>query len=127
MEIELKEIRDYIASIPPFDRLPMVQIEQLTQQVTIRYIRRGDALPPENIEQDRLYILRKGAVSLISRTGNLLGKLGEGDICTVFCMDQSSREKFSIQVDEDTLVYTINCEQLSQILKDQKKLLPLPL
>ncbi len=118
MDIELQEIRDYIASIPPFDRLPDELVEKLTQQVTIRYIRRGQPLPPDNVKQERLYLLRQGAVSLISKSGNLLGKLGEGDICTVFCMEKASQEKFDIHVDEDTLVYTIPCDKLSSIVKD---------
>jgi CBS domain-containing protein len=123
MEIELKEIRDFIVGIPPFDRLPIELVEQLTQQVTIRYIRRGQSLPPDNVQQDRLYLLRKGAVSLISKEGNLLGKLGEGDICTVFCMEKTSQEKFHIQVDEDTLVYTIPCDKLASIVKDHPSVL----
>jgi len=115
MEIELKEIRDFIAGIPPFDRLPNDLIEKITQQVSIRYIRRGFPLPPENIKQNRLYLLRKGAVSLLSKQAKLLGKLGEGDICTVFCMDNNS-EKFDIQVDEDTLVYTIPCDVMAELI-----------
>ena len=117
MDIELKEIRDFLASIPPFDRLPMELVESLTHESAIRYIRRGMPMPPENVKRNRLYIIRKGAISLNSYKGKLLGKLSDGDICTVFCMDEAL-EKFNIIVEEDTLVYSIPCEVLYKIVAD---------
>lgn len=115
MEIELKEIRDYLAGIPPFDRLDMDLVEKLTQKTSIRYLRRGSEMPPPNVTEQRLYIIRKGAIALYSQQDNLLGKLADGDICTVFCMEAPT-DKFIIKVEEDTLVYTIACDDLSYIL-----------
>ena len=115
MEIELQEVRDFIASIPPFDRLQPNAIDELVQEIAIRYFRTGSPLPPENVHQDRLYIIRKGALSLTSTKGNLLGKLGEADICTTFCIHETA-DKFQVSVDEDTLAYTIPCKKLAQIV-----------
>lgn len=117
MEIELKEIRDFLAGIPPFDRLPAPLVEKLTHETSIRYIRRGLPLPPENVTEDRLYLIRKGALALQSTQGKLLGKLSEGDICTVFCMS-GNFDKFIVEVEEDTLVYTIPCNTLYEIVQD---------
>ena len=122
VEIELKEIRDFLAGIPPFDRLPMALVEKLTHEISIRYIRRGFPLPPENVTQDRLYLVRKGVLSLQSTQGKLLGKLSEGDICTIFCMS-GDHEKFIVDVEEDTLVYTIPCETLYDIVRDHPTVL----
>ena len=107
MEIELKEIRDFLASIPPFDRLPISCINELTYKTAIRYLRRGSPLPPKSLTENRLYILRKGVVIIHSKKGNLLGKLSDGDICTFFCTE-GSHDKFVIDVEEDTLAYTIS-------------------
>jgi len=117
MEIELQEICDFISTIPPFDRLPLTVIESITKKITIRYIREGAALPPKDVTQDKLYIIRKGSVSLFSRTDKLLGKLGEGDICTAFCF-LDEKEKFNISVEEDTLVYTVACKTMKHALED---------
>jgi signal-transduction protein with cAMP-binding, CBS, and nucleotidyltransferase domain len=87
MDIELKEIRDFLASIPPFDRLPLTLVKQLTHETSIRYIRRGMPMPPRNVTPDRLYVIRKGAIAIQSTKGKLLGKLSDGDICTIFCME----------------------------------------
>ncbi|MBE9526054.1 MAG: hypothetical protein IME94_03680, partial [Proteobacteria bacterium] len=115
MEIELQEIADFVITIPPFDRLPAQIIAQLIKKISIRYIRRGADLAIEENTQNRLYLLRKGAVSLLSEKNQLLGKLGEGDICTAFCQLQEI-EKFTIHVEEDTLVYSISCQAMSVIL-----------
>ncbi len=117
MEIELQEISDFVSTIHPFEHLPQAIIAQLTKKMTIRYIRRGTIVPVEPTTQGRLYLLRKGAVSLLSEQQGLLGKLGEGDICTAFCQLLETI-KFSIHVEEDTLVYTIACQTLSVILQD---------
>jgi len=47
MEIELKEIRDFIAAIPPFDRLPQEKLDELTRRLSIEYVRRGRTVPSD--------------------------------------------------------------------------------
>jgi len=121
MEIELKEIRDFIASIPPFDRLPQTVVDSLTENSSIRYVRRNATFPPENINQSRLYLIRKGALSHYSKDDELLEKLSEGDLCTKHCFDSDKQSKLT--VDEDTLLYTVECEQLKEILKDHADVL----
>ncbi|RKZ77803.1 MAG: hypothetical protein DRQ35_07030, partial [Gammaproteobacteria bacterium] len=117
MEIELQEIADFVITIPPFDHLPAQIITQLIKKMSIRYIRRGTELLIEENIQNRLYLLRKGAISLLSEKNQLLGKLGEGDICTAFCQLQD-KEKFTIHVEEDTLVYSISCQAMTVILDE---------
>lgn len=116
MDAELKELHDFIASTPPFDRLPKDCIEELTTGITIRYLRSGLSLPPKDVSQHLLYIIKKGALSLYSNEGKLIGKLGEGDICSVFCT-QDEESIFNAKVDEDALLYTIPCGQLTNIMQ----------
>ena len=117
MEIELQEISDFLISIHPFHDLPQPVIEQLIKKITIRYIRRDSSFYKEFKTPDRLYLVRKGAVSLFSEQNKLLGKLGEGDLCTAFC-ELEKKVKFTIKVEEDTLVYTIECNAVSHILEN---------
>jgi CBS domain-containing protein len=118
MDVELQEIQDFLAGIPPFDRLPAEVLARMTRQLTIRYIRRGKQLPHEKESQALLYILRQGAVKLFSSEDNLVGMLGEGDVCTSFCMPNGS-EAFRVSVAEDTLVYAIPCHVLEEIVRDE--------
>ena len=122
MEIELKEIRDFIAAIPPFDRLDPGSIDRLVDKITIRYFRSGSALPPDNADEEQLYIIRKGALSLRSRKGTLLGKLGESDVCTSFCLADGG-DKFRVSVDEDTLAYTVDCDSLNTAVGNDSSVL----
>jgi CBS domain-containing protein len=116
MDIELQEIRDFIGGIPPFDRLPEDVLTRMTRALTIRYIRRGKAMPPDTDADPSLYILRQGAITLFSPEGNLVGMLGEGDVCTSFCMTDKD-VTFRIEVTEDTLVYVIPCLVLEEIVQ----------
>ncbi len=117
MEIELKEIRDFIAAIPPFDQLPSDVVDEVTHKINIQYLRDGNTLPIEGESQSHLYVISKGLISLHSKDNRLIGKLGEGDICTMFCME-TPIEGYTVKADEDTLLYAIPCVELADIVKD---------
>ncbi len=117
MEIELQEIRDFVALIPPFDQLPESVVDELTKKINIQYLRDGKSLPVDGQEKSQLYIIRKGLISLLSSDLQLMGKLGEGDICTMFCTEKGL-EEYSAEADEDTLLYGIPCVELTDIVKD---------
>jgi CBS domain-containing protein len=85
MEIELVEIRDFLAQRPPFDVLPEEQLNQLPKLLDIRYLRRTSAFPPVDAQRSYIYILRSGAVELLDEDIKLVEKLGEGDIYTTEC------------------------------------------
>ena len=121
MEIELREIRDFIAAIPPFDRLEEKLVDRLTGQVSIEYVRRGRPVPGDGQSGARLYIIRRGAIALYSRD-TLMGMLGEGDICTSFCAAELMPE-FRVQATEDTLLYSIPCDSLEQLVGDDPSVL----
>ena len=65
MEIELVEIRDFLAQRPPFDVLPEEQLNQLPKILDIRYLRRGSDFPPSDSDQSYIYIIRSGAIELL--------------------------------------------------------------
>jgi len=45
LEIELIEIRNFLALYPPFDRLDEPEMNRLPQQLQIRYFRQQSTLP----------------------------------------------------------------------------------
>lgn len=109
MEIELVEIRNFIASHHPFDALSDELLNYLPKKLTIRYFRQGSAFPGQHNEKDCLYIIRTGAVEIRDPDGVLLDKLAEGDIY----LDEA--EAVCI---EDTLVY---CLQITELLLLQQQ------
>ncbi|WDE12419.1 putative nucleotidyltransferase substrate binding domain-containing protein [Thalassomonas haliotis] len=122
MNAELTEIRDFIKASPPFDKLPDEAADKLTEHIHIGYLRKDSSLPPKNITEPRLYIVRKGALSYLDTEHELLGKFGEGDICTVFCLPDD-KVNIAVKTDEDTLLYSINWQQAFDLLQPYPEVL----
>ncbi|GHE97234.1 putative nucleotidyltransferase substrate binding domain-containing protein [Thalassotalea profundi] len=106
MEHELTEINTFLHTIPPFDQLTIEIIAQLTKAITINYLRKESHLPPKGCDEKTLYIIRKGALAYSSLQGELLGKYGEGDICSVFIFPDQIDE-IKVHAEEDTLLYCL--------------------
>ena len=115
MDVELIEIRDFLAGHAPFDRLPQEALEALPKRLQIRYLRRGSNFPPEDDAQPCLYVLRRGAVEMRDADGNLVGKLAEGDLCPSPCHATNPPMPLPGQTSEDTLAYLLPCSELEQL------------
>ncbi|MEW6989764.1 putative nucleotidyltransferase substrate binding domain-containing protein [Colwelliaceae bacterium 6441] len=117
MDTELAEISAFVQPIPPFDQLPPLLLSKVIKAFSICYICKDKLLPPAQCGNNKLYILRKGALAYRDKSGELLGKYGESDICTVFCHDNN---EFDIHVtaEEDTLVYCVDYQALKSLVVD---------
>ncbi len=115
MEIELQEIRDFVAAVPPFDLLPENELNLVVRKLGIRYIRRGKSLSDgvENITS--VFIIRQGSVSLYAADDKLFGMLAEGDLSTAYCAEGGD-EALDARATEDTLIYSIPCDVLFDIV-----------
>lgn len=117
MQIELAEIRDFLAEHRPFDELPDELLDSLPSQMSVRYLRRGTPFPPADTDADCFYIVRQGALEFRDRSGELIEKLGEGDHYAVSCTGGAQAE-FSASASEDTLLYLLPCDRV-QALRDR--------
>lgn len=118
MNVELIEIREFLESHPPFDQLPGDVLDALPKKLSVRYLRRGTAFPPEDADGQYVYVLRRGAVELRNSEADLISKLAEGDICPTPCGIEGREVPFAGSTVEDTLAYLMPCEEL-QRLRDQ--------
>ena len=115
MEIELVEIRDFLAQRAPFDVLPEEQLNELPKLLDIRYLRRTSAFPPEDAQRSYIYILRSGAIELLDEDDRLVEKLGEGDIYTTDCQLLDFGSAIKGIATEDTLLYQLPCKELRRL------------
>lgn len=115
MDTELSEISTFINSIPPFDSLPKQVLAQLVRELTINYVRKDEQFPPKGITEPRLYILRKGAISCLSGDGELVSRLGEGDLCDAFYHGNINEKQLNVNTDEDCLIYSVEASILQEI------------
>lgn len=116
MDVELVEIRDFLAGHHPFDLLPEEVLERLPRQLSVRYFRRDTPFPPDDGDPSALYIVRRGAIDLRDERGELVGKLAEGDLFPWHCRLENRPEViFSCHTAEDTLVYLLSCADLDRL------------
>jgi CBS domain-containing protein len=121
MDVELIEIRDFLANHHPFDLLPDEVLERLPKKFSVRYFRRGTQFPPKDADHTYLYIVRRGAVDLRDERGELISKLAEGDLCPSPCLPEDHPEAFfSGNTVEDTLAYLISCTDMERLRKQHK-------
>ncbi|MFD2167380.1 putative nucleotidyltransferase substrate binding domain-containing protein [Thalassotalea euphylliae] len=111
MDNELSELYAFIGSIAPFEQLPESVIIQIVKQITICYVPQNQPLPPPNIESPSFYIVRKGALTYRNQQQELLGKYGEGDICTIFCYPEKYQD-IEVSSEEDCLLYALDKQKL---------------
>lgn len=118
MNVELIEIRDFLADYPPFSLLDPATLDALPRQMAVRYLRRGSAFPPAS-EAAALYVVRKGAIEQRSAEGRLIDMLGEGDIFDAPCHDATPIGN-ALAV-EDTLLYLLPCPALQALRREQPR------
>lgn len=115
MEIELIEIRDFLALQHPFDLLSEELLNELPQKLEVRYIRRGKCFPPKDHHIPSLYMIRTGAIELRNADNELKGMLGEGDIYTSQCQLIEIDEAPCHMALEDSLIYQLPCAELKRL------------
>ena len=115
MEVELLEIRDFLAAHHPFDQLPDTSLSELPKLLAIRYYRRDTAIPDIGSLDDHLYIIRSGAVELRSPDDELVARLGEGDIFGYRTSQQESDTKYRGLAMEDCLLYQLPANEVDTL------------
>lgn len=121
MEVELLEIRDFLAQHHPFAMLTGEQLDTLPPQMAIRYLRRGNPFPPPEVEMDCLYLLRSGAVALRNQQQVLLEQFAEGDFYSAPCQADNPEQDLIATSIEDCLLYLIPCDVLAQLIQDNQE------
>jgi CBS domain-containing protein len=114
MDIELIEIRDFLAAHHPFDGLPQAVLAQLPGALTVRYLRRGAVFPPSG-DEESLCVLRSGAVELRDGGGELVEKLAEGACYAAFPHTAGAARSLTGTAVEDTLLYLLPKSRLESL------------
>lgn len=110
MEIELIEIKEFIMAHPPFDILDEISLNEITNSLTIRYMRRGSLFSELKEMNDNLCIVRTGAIEFRDKENQLMDKLAEGDI---YFNENNKQEEEQALCVEDTLLYLLPVEKLN--------------
>jgi len=117
MEVELLEIRQFLEQRNPFSYLDDQTLDELPQDIEIRYLRRSGSFPPA---EGFIYIVRSGAIKIYDKSGELCEKLGEGDLYSVTCQLIDLGDCNRGEAVEDSLLYMLDCERLKALCRSSK-------
>lgn len=115
---ELLEIRDFLATHPPFDALPGEVLDRLPRQARARYFKRGSVVVNAGSRVPHMFLVRSGAIEIRDGTGELVERADAGT-----CFGQSSimedrPSRFTFTAIEDTLVLTFAAEVVLDLVKN---------
>lgn len=117
MEIELAEIRQFIAKQAPFALIGDAELDSLPKICRIRYYRRGQTLTDTSFEEAVYFLVRSGAIEIRDQNNQLVDKLAEGDSYSLQCTDTAKITVKAVCV-EDTLVYLLPCKKINQLREE---------
>ncbi len=120
MEIELIEIREFLASHHPFDLLPDSELDSLPRSLELSYVRRNKQVYAPGSENIYLYIIRTGAVDVKDEDGVFLSRRGEGE---TFGARSLLRGKtlYDVTAIEDTLLYKLPKYKFNQLCEQHDR------
>lgn len=114
MDVELAEVRDFLASFAPFDALPDDVLDALPRRCTLRYARRGTEVLRAGEMNDRLFVVRSGAVD-ITDDGQFLDRLGTGGTFGMSGVVEHVPTRYAVTAREDTLLLTLPQEAFDDL------------
>ncbi|HTG67517.1 MAG TPA: cyclic nucleotide-binding domain-containing protein, partial [Flavobacterium sp.] len=104
-----QRVADFLKNFPPFNFLEQIDIEVLSEQVSIIYKDKGAVIFTENEEtHDSFYVVHKGAIELRKKSkNNILDMCDEGDIFGLRPLIAHENYKMEAIAHEETILYAI--------------------
>lgn len=119
MDIELAEIRQFLAEHPPFDELPADILTRLPRQLTARYYRRGSTLVTAGKPNDFMFVLRSGAVDILDPNGGLVERSEPGTAFGMSSVISGGSSAYTMIAREDSLTYLMPAEVFHELIRTQ--------
>ncbi|MEL4505040.1 DUF294 nucleotidyltransferase-like domain-containing protein [Luteococcus sp. H138] len=116
MDVELAEVRDFLAAHEPFSSLPATVLEQLPSRLQLRYHRRGTELMTQGQPNNQLHILRSGAVDIVDASGALVERTEPGGSFGASSLLSKQGSRYTISTIEDSLVLVMGAEVFAHLV-----------
>jgi len=115
MEVELLEIRDFLAHHAPFTQLPDEALDSIPASLELRYAKRGTALLEAGGNNTFLHLIRSGAVEVCDESGEPLAHLGEGAVFGYCSLFRGGEVEINVTAMEDCLLYQLPSAEFEQL------------
>ncbi len=119
MDVELAEIRDFLAQHPPFDELPPPVLAQLPRQLSARYFKRGSTLVSVGHPNPQMFILRSGAVDIRDPHGALVERSEPGTCFGMSSVISDGPSSYTMVAREDSLTYLMPADVFKELIRTQ--------
>ena len=110
LDVELAEVRDFLAEHHPFDDLPRQQLERLATMLKIEYFRRGTRIIARGEDNHHLYVVRSGAVELHDMHGGFMDRGEVGTSFGSYTLVQGNPANFEAVALEDSLCLVMDAD-----------------
>jgi CBS domain-containing protein len=107
MDVELSEVRDFLARHAPFDVLPEEVLAGIPRQCTLRYARRGTVVLEVGEQGAGLYVVRSGAVDVVDEGGTLIERVDTGSAFGMSSLLEHRPTRFRCVATEDSLLVVL--------------------
>ncbi|GAA1476128.1 cyclic nucleotide-binding/CBS domain-containing protein [Nocardioides aestuarii] len=115
LDVELAEIRDFLASHPPFDHVPVEELTPLLSRLSIDYRRRGSLVLAGGSEVSELLVVRSGAVELRDAADRLVERGGAGTTVGGEALVTGAPQSGDVTAIEDTLLLVVPADVLATL------------
>ncbi|MEX1056931.1 MAG: hypothetical protein WED11_04325, partial [Natronospirillum sp.] len=117
MAIEHTEVFEFLAGLPPFDRLTEVELSRVVKQLISLYVNQTNqinVMPPAN---PALYVVRSAVFDQLDTEGGVVARLEHGDtLGQAFALGAEATLP-TVQVRTDGLVYRLPSAALRKAMQ----------
>jgi len=118
MASEISEIVRFLRSAAPFDGLDEAALADVSRAVEVTYHKAGAIIIEAGQTNDRLYVVRSGAVELMLAGEELSARLGEGACFAYPSLLRGGEVRNTTAALEDTLLYAIPADHFHRLRKN---------
>ncbi|KRE44122.1 DUF294 nucleotidyltransferase-like domain-containing protein [Knoellia sp. Soil729] len=122
LDVELSEMRDFLARHEPFDALPGPVLDTLPAQMSVEYFRRGTRIIERGRDNSHLYVLRSGAAEVRDAQGTLVDRGGEGSCFGAISLTQGNPSTVEVTAIEDSLALLLPAEDFHRLCAEHPDL-----
>ncbi|WP_394241436.1 DUF294 nucleotidyltransferase-like domain-containing protein [Vibrio astriarenae] len=116
----LPNIIQFISQIDPFDKVPKSALRDLSSDIEITYLAKGETIELGNEGKKKsLYVIRTGSMEQRKADGVLRARLGPEDLFgfTFLAQERDNNEEYHATAIENSLVYIVPHSALQKLFK----------
>ena len=118
MDVELSEVRDFLARHAPFDVLPDEALSGIPRHCTLRYARRGTVVLEVGQQGEGLYLVRSGAVDVVDESGTLIERVDTGSAFGMSSLLEHRPTRFRCVASEDSLLVVLPAHLFESLARE---------